>query len=389
MGAVVLPRIAATSYRGAMDPALKIGEVARRTGLTVRTLHHYDSLGLLTPSSRTWGDHRLYTAADLRRLLAIQHLRSLGLSLAEIGSALDDPSFDARDSLHDHIRLVEERLAAEETLLVRLRGLRDAAEVGWHEMVEAIALTQRLAHPEPNVRARAALDATSTTPLPALIDQLADEPDPAVNELLTWAVARHGADAFEPLASRLNDPDAGVRARMVHALGKLRDKRAVGLLQAMLRDPDAGVRTEITVALGRLGGSDAMIALVSLLGDPDEHLREAVTDALALMGDAVPEVTGVLAAGDPPARLHAAEILGHLASPDAVDALAAAVADPDADVRLASLFSLGRCPGDTADRAIRHALASDDPRLQTLARRLAADRGPVNERRQPRSGRTP
>ena len=53
---------------------LRIGEVARRTGLTVRALHHYDRLGLLVPSERSWGDHRLYTPSDLRRLLDIQHL---------------------------------------------------------------------------------------------------------------------------------------------------------------------------------------------------------------------------------------------------------------------------------------------------------------------------
>lgn len=57
---------------------LRIGEVARRTGLTTRTLRHYDELGLLVPSGRTEGDYRMYTLDDVQRLLAIQHLKSLG-----------------------------------------------------------------------------------------------------------------------------------------------------------------------------------------------------------------------------------------------------------------------------------------------------------------------
>lgn len=47
------------------EMALRVGELARRTGLSVRTLHHYDDLGLLTPSGRSSGDHRLYSVADL------------------------------------------------------------------------------------------------------------------------------------------------------------------------------------------------------------------------------------------------------------------------------------------------------------------------------------
>ena len=54
--------------------ALRIGEVARRTGLSPRTLRHYDQLGLLVPSQRSTGDYRLYSREDLVRLLAIAHL---------------------------------------------------------------------------------------------------------------------------------------------------------------------------------------------------------------------------------------------------------------------------------------------------------------------------
>jgi DNA-binding transcriptional MerR regulator len=58
----------------------RIGELARETGLTVRTLHHYDQFGLLSPLARSEGGHRCYTSGDVRRLHRIVALRSLGIS---------------------------------------------------------------------------------------------------------------------------------------------------------------------------------------------------------------------------------------------------------------------------------------------------------------------
>ena len=67
-----------------------IGELAAASGVTVRTLHHYDEIGLLTPGERTGAGHRRYTDADLRRLYRIRALRMLGLSLEEIAGVLHD-----------------------------------------------------------------------------------------------------------------------------------------------------------------------------------------------------------------------------------------------------------------------------------------------------------
>ena len=58
--------------------ALKVGDLARRTGLTVRTLHHYDEIGLLKPSLHTESGHRLYTGRDVARLQQVLSLRQLG-----------------------------------------------------------------------------------------------------------------------------------------------------------------------------------------------------------------------------------------------------------------------------------------------------------------------
>ncbi len=70
---------------------LKIGELAKRSGLTVRALHHYDSIGLLSPSARTDAGYRLYNRADIARLHQIQAMRRFGVALADIGTFLANP----------------------------------------------------------------------------------------------------------------------------------------------------------------------------------------------------------------------------------------------------------------------------------------------------------
>src|SRR5437763_7439278 len=67
---------------------LKIGQLARQTGLTVRTLHHYDAIGLLRPSGRADNGYRMYNRADVARLHQVQALRRLGLSLEDAGTVL-------------------------------------------------------------------------------------------------------------------------------------------------------------------------------------------------------------------------------------------------------------------------------------------------------------
>jgi DNA-binding transcriptional MerR regulator len=79
--------------------AYLVKEVAALSGVTVRALHHYDELGLLTPTARTAAGYRLYNDHDLLRLQQILIGRELGLSLEAIRRSLDDPSFDRRAAL--------------------------------------------------------------------------------------------------------------------------------------------------------------------------------------------------------------------------------------------------------------------------------------------------
>jgi MerR family transcriptional regulator, thiopeptide resistance regulator len=101
-----------------------IGELARATGITVRTLHHYDGIGLLAASERTAAGHRRYTERDLRRLYRIRSLRALGLSLEETAAVLAGPA-DELASLEDLLTTQLDRLAVH---AARIRQLRDRIE---------------------------------------------------------------------------------------------------------------------------------------------------------------------------------------------------------------------------------------------------------------------
>ena len=87
------------------------------TGVSVRTLHHYDAIGLLVPGGRTAAGYRLYTDADLLRLQQILIGRELGLPLEEIRRALDDPRFDRKAALLDQRQRLRDRARQAEAMI--------------------------------------------------------------------------------------------------------------------------------------------------------------------------------------------------------------------------------------------------------------------------------
>lgn len=99
---------------------LKVGELARRTGLTVRALHHYDSIGLLRPTGRSDSGYRLYSRADVERLQGIQTLRRMGLSLAGIAQLLDGGGASLPAILAHQIGALDQDIAQAQELRERL-----------------------------------------------------------------------------------------------------------------------------------------------------------------------------------------------------------------------------------------------------------------------------
>ncbi len=98
----------------------KIGELARRTGITVRTLHHYDAIGLLRPLRSAQSGHRLYAVEHLERLLRIRALAQLGLSLDAIGRSLDAPRRELGELLREQATRLRRHLHEQQKLLEQL-----------------------------------------------------------------------------------------------------------------------------------------------------------------------------------------------------------------------------------------------------------------------------
>jgi MerR family transcriptional regulator, thiopeptide resistance regulator len=102
---------ARTEYEHMTAP-VQIGALAKATGLTVRTLQHYDAIGLLVPDERSYSGRRLYSEQNVRRLYRLVALRDLGLSLEEIGAVLDQ-SPDLTEAIRQHLASVEEAFAVQ------------------------------------------------------------------------------------------------------------------------------------------------------------------------------------------------------------------------------------------------------------------------------------
>ena len=110
---------------------LKIGELARRTGLTVRALRHYDDIALLVPSERSSGGYRLYGRKDVARLYRIQALRRLDLPLADIQGLLDNPAGDMSEVVARQVAQLDREILQASTLrthLLSVQGQLQASE---------------------------------------------------------------------------------------------------------------------------------------------------------------------------------------------------------------------------------------------------------------------
>jgi DNA-binding transcriptional MerR regulator len=106
----------------------RIGELAKATGLTVRTLHHYDEIGLLVPAERSASGYRLYGDEDVRRLYRILALRGMGFSLEDVGETLDGEGDDPRPAVRRQLGRLDEQLRQTARLRERLTRILDVLD---------------------------------------------------------------------------------------------------------------------------------------------------------------------------------------------------------------------------------------------------------------------
>lgn len=315
-----------------------IGDVARRSGVSARMLRHYESLGLVRPTGRTSAGYREYSGEDIRRIFHIESLRSLGLSLREVGRALDDPAFAPAELVDGLVRRTRERIARETELLTRLRRIDAAEPAGWEDVLQIVALLQALGSESAGKRQRAALSSVEEGPVPveALVEAALSETDTNVAGALRWALAQAGGSALAPLAEGLGSPAAEVRRRAVLAIAEIPGDEATALLRDALTSPDIAVRRHAARTLGTRGVEDAVPTLIDMIVEEANDVDAA--DALSALASR-PALADEIASG-------------------LVDRLAQGTADPSARRRLTQ--ALADIPGPTASRALADLSEDDD-----------------------------
>ncbi|MCF0093131.1 MerR family transcriptional regulator [Micromonospora sp. MH99] len=109
--------------------AYTVGQVARIAGVTVRTLHHYDEIGLLSPSGRTPTGYRRYDDADLQRLQLVLYYRELGFPLEEITAIIDDPAADPAAHLRRQHELLTVRIKRLQEMVTAVEFAMEASKL--------------------------------------------------------------------------------------------------------------------------------------------------------------------------------------------------------------------------------------------------------------------
>lgn len=319
-----------------------IGEVARRSGVSARMLRHYESLGLVQPTERTTTGYRKYSSADIQRIFHIESLRSLGLSLREVGRALDDPGFQPSELVADLIRQTRERIARETELLQQLRRIDAAEPTGWENVLQIVSLLQALASESAGKRQRAALSCVEEVPVPveALVEAALNEAEPNVAGALRWALAQTGDRGLALLAEGLGSPEAEVRKRAVQAVAEIPSTAATALLHDALASSDRVVRRGAALELGTRGVADSVPTLIDMIADGVNDVDAA--DALSTLAHE-PALAETIAAG-------------------LIDRLSGGATD-SARRRLAQ--ALADIPGTAASRALAE-LSDDEDRAVAL-----------------------
>ncbi|OZE80359.1 MerR family transcriptional regulator [Rhodococcus sp. 15-649-2-2] len=320
-----------------------IGEVARRSGVSARMLRHYDRLGLVQPTSRSSTGYREYSPEDVRRLFHVESLRSLGLSLHDVGRALDDPSFAASGLVDELAGRAEERIARATELLTRLRRIGSARPDDWEDVLGTVAMLGDLQSVSAGKRQSAALASVGDRPIPAeaLAEAVLREPATNVAGALRWALAQTGGDAMGPLRQGLHAPDPEVRRRAVDTVVEIAHPDATDVLREALVHDDEQVRRVAAVELAARGVADAVPTLIEMVHDGTNDVDAA--DALGVLGSDASTVAALMDGLDDVAvRLRVTQALASIPGPAALQALQELTGDADRSIALTAQYILGR-----------------------------------------------
>lgn len=314
-----------------------IGEVSRQSGVSVRMLRHYDTLGVVTPTGRTSGGYREYSEGDIRRLFHVESLRTLGLSLDDARRALDEPDFVPAHLVGELIRHTRARITAEQDLLARLERVDAAAPAEWSDVLHLVALLRGLESEFGGHRQQAILSQASSLPVEALAGAALSEDDPYVAGALRWSLARAGGRGLAELAAGLESPSVEVRRRATSAIAPLRTAEATAALRRALDDPDETVRGRAALTLGARGAADAIPALLDMIVEGRNDIEAAevlglLTQTATSPASVVDALREHLDGGDPPTRLRITQALAEIPGAAPLEVLTRLTRDPDRTV---------------------------------------------------------
>ncbi len=199
---------------------LKVGELAALAGLTVRTLHHYDSIGLLQPSARSDAGYRLYDRDDVARLHRIQALRSFGMGLADIGLYLDSPEGSPLAVVERQLRALDRQLREAARVRDQLQRLHGELAAGrqpdlstWLHSLEQMSMIEKYFTQDELARLPMYTDEAIKAQFKGMVDeamalirtQVAPDSDTAKELARRWLEAFGRGTGGDPeLAARMN-----------------------------------------------------------------------------------------------------------------------------------------------------------------------------------------
>lgn len=317
-----------------------IGEVAKRSGVSARMLRHYDRLGLVSPTGRTSGGYREYAIADIRRLFTVESLRTLGLSLSDVKSALDEPDREPAALVSELIAHTRRRIAAQQRLLATLERVEEATPAQWPDVLSVIEALRALDSDSPSSRQQAVVGGRGVAGLPAdaLIAALLVEDDLNVAGALRWSLARAGEVDLSGLSVPLAAPDVSARLRALSVLTTVESDESTDLLRRLLADADSGVRGRAALAVAARGEPSAQAELVDMIvdGRSDVEAAEALGN-LIRVGVPDVEVIGQFrrlldGTADRGVRLRITQALAELGVDAAVELLKELTEDADTTV---------------------------------------------------------
>lgn len=317
--------------------SMRIGEIAQVTGVSARMLRYYEKHGLLAPSARSAAGYREYDDSDVERIFHIEGLRGLGLTVAEVKSALEDPGFSFSTVIDELLAQSRHRLKEERRLYEKLRAVRASGAKDWQAALDVVNLLHNLRSPSPSLRQGSVMRLAPGVDLRQVAHLALTEDNPNVAGALAWSALHAGEAGLEEIARGLSHVDPQVRLRAVQILAQAEDTEdAEGFLVEALDDESVEVRRTVALALGERGEDEAFAQLLDMIveGDHDTDASDVLAQASGWRERALESIDKLLRDGSMPSaqRVRLTQALAEFADSDEI--LASLTDDNDSVVAM-------------------------------------------------------